>query len=169
MQLDVHKVDCTNYSRGEDLFGISGQWAGGENPTSLNAFLVSKAGQPGIVFLDEVEKTNNLVRNALLIPFREGKTLFCRSDVADHLGIYRDRVTDEEHDCSDIIWVLATNALDPTIVDFLSNKSNCDILVAKAVDAQTQNRCYKKLSQRLRESMTANFGVSKALQPLLLR
>lgn len=65
------------------------------------------------MFLDELDKTGDDVRNALLLPFES--------------GTYRNRKNNQPLDCTKTVWICATNVADPIIDDFftqhLENKS----------------------------------------------
>ncbi|KAF1996576.1 P-loop containing nucleoside triphosphate hydrolase protein [Amniculicola lignicola CBS 123094] len=104
LSLELEVVDCTIYNREMELFGGRAPFVGSERGTPLNNFLARKAGQKCVVFLDEFEKTTDDIHNALLIPFDKGE--------------YQDRRNNGIVDCSKTLWILATNALDGTIMDF---------------------------------------------------
>lgn len=104
LSLELQVVDCTVYRKEIELFGGRSPYTGSERGTPLNNFLVRKAGQKCVVFLDEFEKTTDEIHNALLIPFDKGE--------------YQDRRDNQMVDCSKTLWILATNILDPIIMEF---------------------------------------------------
>ncbi|KAH6876437.1 P-loop containing nucleoside triphosphate hydrolase protein [Thelonectria olida] len=104
LSLDMELVDCTTMSRESELFGPRKPWVGAKKGSPLNNFLVQHAGERCLVFLDEFEKTSEEIHQALLLPFGNGE--------------YEDRRNREKVDCSKTIWILATNALDDTILEF---------------------------------------------------
>ena len=95
LSLDMQTIDCTQINHSTDLFGQSAGYAGWDKGAPLNNFLSKNAGKRCVVFLDEMEKTTQEVRNALLKVFDEG----FYNDIRSHGSI----------DCSKVIWVLASN------------------------------------------------------------
>lgn len=73
MSLDLHVVDCTIFKQDNELFGPRPPFSGHEDGSTLNNFLVSKAGKRSIVFMDEFEKTGKEIHNTLLLPFQDGQ------------------------------------------------------------------------------------------------
>ena len=69
-------VDCTEIRHETDIFGPKAPYHGWEAGSPVNNFLARKNGERGIVFLDEFEKTEREVWNALLLPFDSGTLLF---------------------------------------------------------------------------------------------
>jgi ATP-dependent Clp protease ATP-binding subunit ClpA len=65
-------IDCTTFSSEGGLFGPRMGIVGTEKGSRLNNFLARKHGQRALVFMDEFEKTNHSVHNALLLPFDNG-------------------------------------------------------------------------------------------------
>ena len=95
LSLEMHTVDCTEMKHETDIFGPKKPYCGWNEGAPLNNFLWDKAGERCVVFLDEVEKTIEEVRNAMLKLFES--------------GMYKDRRLDKPIDCSKVIWVLASN------------------------------------------------------------
>ncbi|KAI9710321.1 MAG: hypothetical protein M1820_002816 [Bogoriella megaspora] len=114
--LPIQMVDMAQKKSTIDIVGATASYKNAEQGTQLNNFLHQHDGQRAVVFLDEFDKTTKNVRDALLILFGS--------------GIYNDRRTDEAIDCSQIIWILATNLGETKIADFynthLKNKSEID-------------------------------------------
>lgn len=71
---DLRNVDCTNLKRETDLFGPWFPYQGWEKGSVVNNFLAGHNARQSIVFLDEFEKTEDEVRQALLVPFDSGKS-----------------------------------------------------------------------------------------------
>ncbi|RDL36710.1 uncharacterized protein BP5553_06062 [Venustampulla echinocandica] len=103
LSLDLHVSDCSIVSRENELFGARAEYCGGLSGAPLNNILARNSGKRCIVFLDEFEKTNQGVWNSLLLPFGNGQ--------------YEDRRSKKLIDCTNTIWILATNALDWFIVN----------------------------------------------------
>ncbi|KIW95997.1 uncharacterized protein Z519_03063 [Cladophialophora bantiana CBS 173.52] len=97
----IEVVNCTTFKSVDELIGPRAPYNGSAHGSPLNNFLARKDGQSGIVFLDEFEKMSANIHDALLIPFDKGMALFS-FDV----------------DCSRMVWVLATNAIDTRIITF---------------------------------------------------
>lgn len=76
------------------------------------------------------------------------------------IGEYQDRRNGDKINCSKTIWILATNALDNTILDFCEDN---DAITGD--DGDEKSRQVRKLSQQLRESFLQQFGVSPACIP----
>ena len=102
--LELQVVDCTIVNTEKELFGPRAPYVGSERGSPLNNFIAHNAGRRSIVFLDEFEKTSREIHQSLLLPFDNGE--------------YQDRRSLATIDCSRTIWILATNALDDTIIQF---------------------------------------------------
>lgn len=141
MGLGLQVVDCTIFNEERELFGPRAPYVGSERGSPLNNFIAQNARRRSIVFLDEFEKTSRNIHQALLLPFDNGE--------------YQDRRTLMNVNCSRTIWILATNALDETILKF------CDehpaILHSDGNDA-TAKRLSRKLSTALRGAFLDRFG-----------
>ncbi|KAH0491273.1 hypothetical protein TgHK011_002710 [Trichoderma gracile] len=139
LTLDLEVVDCTTFTHEMELFGPRRPYHGYEKGSAVNNFLVQHAGRKCIVFLDEFEKTTKEIHQTLLLPWDNGE--------------YRDRRTGERINCSNTIWIMATNALDETILDFYEHNN---AVVGEDVDERI--RLVRKLSQQLREAFLQQFG-----------
>lgn len=73
ISLDLLTVDCTNMHSPFNLWGPVKPYAGYKDGSKLNNFLAEHSGRRSIVFLDEVEKMDQDIRNTLLLPFDDGK------------------------------------------------------------------------------------------------
>ncbi|OAA57584.1 ATPase, aaa-2 [Niveomyces insectorum RCEF 264] len=145
--LELQVVDSTIVSHERELFGPRAPYTGSERGSPLNNFIARNAGRQSIVFLDEFEKTTREIHEALLLPFDNGE--------------YQDRRTLATVDCSRTIWILATNALDGTILGFCEDHPT--ILRQNDgnegdVDEATGQHLIKTLSGRLRGAFLDRFG-----------
>ncbi|KAK3996254.1 P-loop containing nucleoside triphosphate hydrolase protein [Cladorrhinum sp. PSN332] len=145
LTLDLHNVDCTGLSYETDLFGPRAPYRGSEAGSGTNNFLAAHDGSRSIIFLDEFEKTNQGVRESLLIPFQNGD--------------YLDRRHLTTVNCSKTIWVLATNAFDATIHSFCARHhrqlfSND----TSEKSQQTAKELGQKLSRELQKQSITRFG-----------
>jgi len=138
LALDLEVVDCTIVNREIELFGGRHPYVNAEKGSPLNNFIASHAGNKCIVFMDEFEKTTKEIHQALLLPFDNGE--------------YSDRRNGNVVDCSNTIWILATNALDNTIQNFC--RDNPDIL---GDDESKKQHLAKKLSKDLRRAFLQRF------------
>ncbi|RSL46328.1 hypothetical protein CEP53_010370 [Fusarium sp. AF-6] len=116
-----------------ELFGPREPYVSAEKGSPVNKFLVEHSGQRCIVFFDEFEKTTKEIHQALLLPFDNGE--------------YQDRRDRGKVDCLNTIWILATNALDSTVVDFCEENS-------KILDGgeNEKSQLSKELSKQLRQT-----------------
>ncbi|TGJ73116.1 hypothetical protein EYR41_000234 [Orbilia oligospora] len=105
-----HSENMASVKREDEFFGLHKPYKGWEGGSPVNSFLADNNGKRCIVLLDEVEKTGIDIRNALLVPFECGATLSGRRG-----GSFK-------MDISKVIWILATNALDSTIMRFYEDK-----------------------------------------------
>lgn len=120
--VDMESVDCTVMNSETDLFGGRAPYQNWQQGSNVNNFLCTNDKKRSIVFMDEFEKTNEQIHNALLIPFQEGKRLMLANSSVqslltdEHVGKYDDRRAPAKRiDCSKTIWILATNRFDATI------------------------------------------------------
>lgn len=104
LNLKMMIVDMTQIKHETDLFGPYSPFVGYEKGSPLNNFLADNSGRRAIVMLDEIEKSWPKIMDANLIIFDEGR--------------YQDRRSGMEVNCTNIIWILATNALDAEINEF---------------------------------------------------
>ncbi|KAI1767877.1 P-loop containing nucleoside triphosphate hydrolase protein [Hypoxylon sp. FL1150] len=144
MTLEFHAIDCTSFTQESELFGPKASFKGHEEGSALNNFLAKESGNRSIVFMDEFEKTTDEVRNALLIPFDQGE--------------YINRRISMKVNCSETIWILATNQFDHTIHEFC--KANKKALLNN--DPASQQSLTKQLVTRLRKECMTHFGAPLA-------
>ena len=95
LTLKIHTVDFAEMKHETDMFGPKKPYLGYDEGSPLNKFLWENGGEKCVVFLDELEKTSEEVRNAMLKLFET--------------GFYKDRRDDKPIDCSRVIWILAAN------------------------------------------------------------
>jgi hypothetical protein len=72
------------------------------------------------------------------------------------IGKYTDRRNRQAVDCSKTIWIMATNALDDTILDF------CDLhqgQVHQTEDSHRHAELMTELSGKLKKQLKSTFGV----------
>jgi len=158
-------IDCTTFSSESGLFGPRMGIVGTEKGSRLNNFLASNHGERAIVFMDEFEKTHHSVHNALLIPFDNGECSLkyvpiplCFSlAMLIGQGEYEDRRNHKMIDCSKIIWILATNAIDGTIKDFW--EKNEAVLQPDYPNSKEQQQTLKNLSKEMQETFKDRFDV----------
>ena len=55
------------------MFGPRAPYQGYQDGSPLNNFITAHGGKRCVVFLDEFEKTDDLIRQGLLIPFQSGE------------------------------------------------------------------------------------------------
>ncbi|KAL7946006.1 P-loop containing nucleoside triphosphate hydrolase protein [Trichoderma barbatum] len=139
LSLDLEVVDCTTFTHEMELFGPRRPYHGYEKGSAVNNFLAEHSGKQCIVFLDEFEKTTKEIHQTLLLPFDNGE--------------YRDRRNGDKINCSNTIWIMATNALDNTILDFYDQN---DAIAGD--DADERARLLRKLCQQLQEGFLQQFG-----------
>lgn len=145
MSLDLHVVDCTIFKQDNELFGPRPPFSGHEDGSTLNNFLVSKAGKRSIVFMDEFEKTGKEIHNTLLLPFQDGR--------------YEDRRNGKMIDCSKTIWILATNKLDDSIHTFCNTNEK---ILFESEDEEAQDKLVGKFCRQLRKEFIGHFGAPLA-------
>ncbi|KAF2831746.1 P-loop containing nucleoside triphosphate hydrolase protein, partial [Ophiobolus disseminans] len=83
------------------LFGSTAGHSRSLDGSKLNNFLAANSGKRSVVFLDEFDKTDQSIRNALLLVTQSGD--------------YEDRRTNIAVDCKQTIWIVATNFGDDKI------------------------------------------------------
>jgi hypothetical protein len=159
LSLEIETVDCTEMKHESDIFGPKRPYLGYDKGSPVNNFLARNNGKRCIIFLDEFEKTTREVQNALLIPFDEGLSSFfmllCIS-AKMYAGRYIDRRNRETLDCSQTIWVIATNAVDGIIADF------CETRKSQVFDTEDQiqhSRLMDDLASMMKKQIKTEFGV----------
>lgn len=88
-------VDMTQIRHETDLFGCLPPYMRYDKGSTLNNFLGKHSGERTVVFLDEFDKTQQEVRESLLLVLDSGR--------------YRDHRNNNMVDASNTIWIFATN------------------------------------------------------------
>ncbi|KAI9687019.1 MAG: hypothetical protein M1822_002429 [Bathelium mastoideum] len=141
LSLALEVVDCTTFNREMELFGPRPGLVGADKGSRLNNFLASNHGKRCIVFLDEFDKTNSDIHKTLLLPFDNGE--------------YADRRNQDKIDCSQTIWILATNRHDPIIQTFSADHKQ------KLFDNNNETekeRLLKQLAKQIKQDFLTNHG-----------
>ncbi|KAI0097765.1 P-loop containing nucleoside triphosphate hydrolase protein [Nemania sp. FL0031] len=138
---ELQNIDCTTFSREDELFGPRPPYYEYESGSPLNNFLAKNSGRRSIVFLDEFEKTNNEIRHTFLILFEQGE--------------YLDRRNSDKVDCSKTIWVLATNQFDNLILKFYDTNLHEPSQIR---DEKEETRLVDQLRSSLKKACIGRFG-----------
>ncbi|SMY21909.1 unnamed protein product [Zymoseptoria tritici ST99CH_1A5] len=101
---DFIDIDCAQTSTLWTLLGPTGGYQDHQLGSPLNNFLARCGGKRAVVFLDEYDKTEKDVRDALLTVMAS--------------GTYCERRGNTNVDCRKVIWILATNKGDTAIATF---------------------------------------------------
>jgi len=161
LSLELEVVDCTVVSREIELFGPRAPYEGSERGSPLNNFLTKHDGQRCIVFLDEFEKTSPDIHKTLLLPFDNGKSFpkssSDSSEANTAAGEYEDRRSRTIVNCSNTIWILATNAHDEIIQDFYESHEEG---LVRSRDKEEGVRLIKTLSSEIKNDFLSKFKVS---------
>lgn len=167
LSLEVEKVNCASFSIEEELFGYKAPDLAHDMGSPLNNFLANKSGQRSIVFMDEFDKTSEEVHKTLLAPFDRGTfTYRCFPSclyvlTLKPIGTYADRRNGDKVDCTNTIWILATNKFDDTVAEF-SKQNNAVICDS---DLRSEHHTLKRqLHRSLRNECIASFGAPLANQ-----
>ncbi|KAK4549484.1 hypothetical protein LTR36_006481 [Oleoguttula mirabilis] len=104
LKVPITVVDCAQMRSDIGLFGSRSGYHGNHRGSQLNNFLTDMDGARSVVFLDEFDKTDQEVRNSLLLLLDSGE--------------YHDRRTNKPIDATKTIWILATNLGDHAITKF---------------------------------------------------
>lgn len=81
------------------------------------------------------------------------RVLECDADVG--IGVYNDRRTNRNIDCSKFIWILATNYGDVIIQKFYENE------VCRLSDKEREAINLERLQDKLKDAFMQKFGVSR--------
>jgi ATP-dependent Clp protease ATP-binding subunit ClpA len=66
-------IDCAQVNDRMDLLGASNGYHRSDQGSQLNNFLGDNDGERGVVFLEELDKSEKMVRNALLVVTEKGE------------------------------------------------------------------------------------------------
>lgn len=166
LSLEIECVDCTEMKHETDLFGAKKPYIGYDVGSPLNNFLARLSGKRSIVFLDEFEKTTPEVKNALLIPFDEGMTSpqprlqtgndsRIRGRLITCVGRHTDRRSRAVVDCTQTIWIIATNAVDDIVLDYCDAHKD----IFNDDDPIRQMQLVNDVSTRMKKQLKTDFGV----------
>jgi len=139
-------IPCESFTDEKTMFGAQAPYMGCEKGSQLNNFITERHEKPGLVLLDEFEKTQYDVWNGFLTVFENGR--------------YTDRRVREGKvlDCSQLIFVLTTNVADPRIVRFYAGST-----ILKAPEGTYPvadvDREYEKLCEAITLGAQENFGL----------
>lgn len=160
LSLELQVIDCTIVSREAELFGPRKPYVGAEEGAPLNNFLAANNGRKCVVFLDEFEKTTTEIWNALLIPFEKGVRSdlpICeKSPLLTYQGEYQDRRNLKMVNCAKTIWILATNALDKTIMSFCNRNQ----AILQEDNPTKRENLLEELTTAMKEEFISVFKVS---------
>ncbi|CAI6331887.1 unnamed protein product [Periconia digitata] len=131
-------IDCTKLRDVWALFGSTAGWNRNADGSKLNNFLAANASRRSVVFMDEFDKTEKSVRDALLLITQN--------------GAYEDRRTNTAIDCTQTIWILATNHGDDLINEYYSKN------IEKLSEKQRNNVDLKTLQAGLKHEYRNKFG-----------
>lgn len=139
LSANILVIDCIEMRYETDLFGPKHPYHGSEVGSPLNNHLANEGGKRSVVFLDEFDKSTEEVRQSLLILFDQ--------------GIYRDRRDfTKQYDCSNTIWIVATNLGDVVIQAF------CDSSAYRSGKFSPMH--IEKLSIDIRDAFLSRFKVN---------
>ena len=142
LQVPMTVVDCAQMRSDTGLFGSRSGYHGNERGSQLNNHLTDYDGERSVVFLDEFDKTDQEVRNSLLLVLDSGE--------------YHDRRTNLPVDASKTIWILATNLGDKAITKFYSER------MEGTNEAEKAKIPHKLLQNQLKALFRDRFGAPMA-------
>ena len=150
-------VDCTEIRHETDIFGPKAPHEGYEEGSPLNNHLYRESRRRNIVLLDEFEKSTQELWAALLSVVEGGKehngpSIRC---LANPSGVYRDRRSHAVIDCSQTIWILATNRGESIISAFYTEH------LADRPKSVQEQAPWKILDRHIRKDFAGAFGVSQ--------
>lgn len=142
LKVPITVVDCAQMRSDIGLFGARSGYQGNASGSQLNNHLAENDGVRSVVFLDEFDKTEQEVRNSLLLLL--------------DAGVYHDRRNNMPIDASKTIWILATNLGDRNIANFYNEK-----VVGKGVSEMAKVP-HKLLCHELKNLFKNRFGAPMA-------
>lgn len=142
LQVPMTVVDCAEMRSDIGLFGSRTGYQGNERGSQLNNHLKDHDGKRTVVFLDEFDKTEQEVRNSLLLLLDSGE--------------YYDRRTNTPVDASKTIWILATNLGDRAITKFYRDR------MEGATEAEKAKLPHKLMQNQLKALFRDKFGAPMA-------
>jgi hypothetical protein len=139
LNIPMTVIDCAQMRTEIDLFGVSAGYKNGEKGSQLNNHLAQHDGQRTVVFMDEFDKTDGTVHNALLLLLDSGE--------------YHDRRDNHAVDASKVIWILATNLGDVAITTFYRDR-----IAGLKTSAEKSKIPHKLLQNQLKQVFRDHFG-----------
>ena len=137
LSLPFLAVNCSVLHHSTDLLSAHAPYEGWAQGSPLGNHLAQHVGQRNVVFLDEFDKTTEVVWQSLLLLF-EGK--------------YTDRRNNKPLDCSKCIWVLAANLGELTISNFW------DAHIKDRSEEGQKRAPFKELDRSLNQIVKREFG-----------
>jgi len=138
LQVPITVVDCAQMRSDVGLFGSRSGYLGNERRSQLNNHLAGYDGERSVVFLDELDKTDQDVRNSLLLLLDSGE--------------YHDRRSNNSVDATETIWILATNLGDRAITTFYRDN------MEGATEVEKAKIPHKLLQNQLKALFRDRFG-----------
>jgi len=138
LQAPTTVIDCAQMRSDIGLFGPRSGYQGNELGSQLNNHLVKYDGMRNVVFLDEFEKTEQEVRNSLLLLLDSGD--------------YHDRRNNKPVDAAKAIWILAKTLGDHAIATFYKE------YMANITEAEKTKVPHEFLQTQLKTHFRDKFG-----------
>lgn len=164
LSVKTQVIDCSKVRDQWGIFGPTTGWRGYEKGSQLNNFLAANSGLRSVVFLDEFDKTEKEVRNALLVVIEKGTHPPGAEALTGFLIFnreYEDRRYNTAVDCSKTIWIIATNVGAQRIVAY--HQTN----LCNLSEEQVANVNLDELQKELRGIYQDAFGASEDTLSLL--
>ncbi|KAI4641381.1 uncharacterized protein J4E78_010444 [Alternaria triticimaculans] len=139
LSVDTVSIDCASCGDVWALFGSTAGWDRNEDGSKLNNFLTDHSGKRSVVFLDEFDKTNQKVRDALLNIMQSGE--------------YENRRSNNGVDCKQTIWIVATNFGDDEINTYYAKH------IERLSEKQKHNLDIRPLQVSLAQKYGSKFGM----------
>lgn len=125
------KIDCGKLTHSEEVFGSAGSYQGAYEGSALNNFVFRMDQEPdarGIVLLDEIEKASEGVIHGLYQVLDKGEWTNKKLERGS-------KAQTETISCSNIIFILTTNAADELILNTLKRDRSKKHYVVKDPDS----------------------------------
>ena len=150
---DFLKISCANLNSVHELFGGGGAYQGAHVGSELNNFVVSHKDKVGIVNLDEFDRLDSAVCDALFTIFDKGEWVDKRLTKD-----YQSKILN----CRNIIWVLTTNVFDADIMSFHRKEIG-------TFKKQEWTRIEQKIKKQFKGKIEVQFGpaLARRMGPLV--
>ncbi|KAK5123547.1 hypothetical protein LTR85_002585 [Meristemomyces frigidus] len=142
LKVPITVVDCAQMRSDVGLFGARSGYQDNHRGSQLNNFISKWDAESSVVFLDEFDKTDQEVRNSLLLLLDSGE--------------YHDRRTNKAIDATKTIWILATNLGDHAITKFYKDR------MEGATEPEKAKIPHKLLQNQLKALFRDRFGAPMA-------